>query len=1021
MAPHLRLHSTTTLHSIVRRMPLDLLYIADLVIATLTPQVLPITPEITPAFAVGGVLLILSGAAYTFIGIRNKWLYVFLSAGYLASLSVTVLILYVMNPPISSAVQGAYLVAIVMTGVILGGVALVFKEMTEGLACLFGGFSLSMWLLVLKPGGLVTTTGEISGFIAAFTLALYATSFSHVTRPYGLIVGISFGGATAVVLGIDCFSRAGLKEFWAYLWQLNDNLFPLGATTYPLTRGLRVEIAAIIIIFLGGVVSQMKLWRIIEKRREERKALRLQDERIFEQEEANVGDRIEQQNAQERNQWETVYGDKDAIGSSENPHRDSGVGDMDSKNGAMSTVTSIRPSAEDAIELGDMSPTLTVGAGLVMTNKGQDGGPVTIRVAREAEVPQALGEDKKPVDPSPSCSSHVSVCSSAPNKVEDEGGWVAGADGEARVEGRLSRRNSKQVAGAPVVVPLPFKVPEEGDQDDCSSVATFADDEEQKRKWKRFSGGSTLLKRLSRASARNSEGFFRGEGISTEDLVIPHGVEDDRARSVAATLDGMSDDEQSVRSTMEDVRDADVDVQKETPTANVEDAKLKVPESAETATKSPISDAIVGTSILEPATEAKVPEVEAAQKSLTSSTDPKITLSAVNPSKDAPEHNEKLVDAEPSVVSVEESKAATITQDRLPAQLSKVVMSYRTNEWAKHLSTAEAPELEELQIAENHSEKENAVTEVAVPVNVEELQQTPEDAPQPPTRTMSQTSNPTISQETRSSSALSMRPGTSFGQDSEGNLSRSLSQQSLHLQPSSQNLHIPTRVFARNSSTPNIPQLIVESPNEGSFDSSESPNVTAANRFSSSSNNPFGSSHTLMGERDTMLRSKPSYTNPSTLAPTPEISQQSSAAGSIYNHAPLEDDNMSLSQRRELIRQSSLQSLTAAQQASIIYDSHQPRRLSSAPAPIAREQQLASWRQSVQHEFQSTVQPRVTIERQRNSLWQERQAEEQKKEMEKRRRAERNSAFDARMRRGDMLDAHKEAMRKMQASANKHA
>jgi hypothetical protein len=46
----------------------------------------------------------------------------------------------------------------------------------------------------------------------------YSLSFSHHTRNYGLIVSIAFSGATATILGIDCLSRAGLKEFWLYLW-----------------------------------------------------------------------------------------------------------------------------------------------------------------------------------------------------------------------------------------------------------------------------------------------------------------------------------------------------------------------------------------------------------------------------------------------------------------------------------------------------------------------------------------------------------------------------------------------------------------------------------------------------------------------------------------------------------------------------------------------------------------------------------------------------------------------------------
>lgn len=123
-----------------------------------------------------------------------------------------------MNPPVSNAVQGGYLVAIFCTGLIFGGLALIFKEITEGLGCFLGGFCISMWLLSLKSGGLLSSTGPKIGLIAALIVGFYALSFSHYTRSYGLIASTAFSGATAIMLGIDCFSRAGLKEFWLYIW-----------------------------------------------------------------------------------------------------------------------------------------------------------------------------------------------------------------------------------------------------------------------------------------------------------------------------------------------------------------------------------------------------------------------------------------------------------------------------------------------------------------------------------------------------------------------------------------------------------------------------------------------------------------------------------------------------------------------------------------------------------------------------------------------------------------------------------
>lgn len=123
-----------------------------------------------------------------------------------------------MSPPATNAIQGAYLVAVFFSGLSFGALAIVFKELAEGLGCLLGGFCFSMWLMTLKPGGLLTETGSRIGFIAALTVVGYAVSFSRYTRKYGLMVSTAFSGGTALVLGVDCFSRAGLKEFWLYIW-----------------------------------------------------------------------------------------------------------------------------------------------------------------------------------------------------------------------------------------------------------------------------------------------------------------------------------------------------------------------------------------------------------------------------------------------------------------------------------------------------------------------------------------------------------------------------------------------------------------------------------------------------------------------------------------------------------------------------------------------------------------------------------------------------------------------------------
>lgn len=162
--------------------------------------------------------MVLTGIVYGLLGIKSKEMYNFLSVAYLASLAVTVLVLYVMNPPVSNAVQGAYFVAATITGLIFGALAAVFNDLTDGLGCALGGFCVSMWILTLVEGGSIQSKGGKVGFIMGCTCVAYALSFVHYTREYVLLGCISFAGATVMILGIDCFSRTGYKEFWIYIW-----------------------------------------------------------------------------------------------------------------------------------------------------------------------------------------------------------------------------------------------------------------------------------------------------------------------------------------------------------------------------------------------------------------------------------------------------------------------------------------------------------------------------------------------------------------------------------------------------------------------------------------------------------------------------------------------------------------------------------------------------------------------------------------------------------------------------------
>ncbi|USW51794.1 hypothetical protein Slin15195_G051130 [Septoria linicola] len=271
------------------------------------PNVLPIQPTITPALGVAGALLMIAGLALGFVGIKHRPTQTFLSTSLLIALGIEVLIVYLMRPPVSNAVQGAYLIAGAVGGCALGALALIFKEVSEGFGCLLGGFCLAMWLLVLSPGGLIKNkVGKII-LIGLFCAASFSLYISRFTRVYGIIVCTSFAGAYAFILGIDCFSKAGLKEFWLYIWDLNEDAFPLFTDTYPINRDMRAEIAAVIIIAFFGILSQIKIWKIVKEQKAKREADRLAEQEARDAEEEMVGRDVEAQVARERGAWEGTY------------------------------------------------------------------------------------------------------------------------------------------------------------------------------------------------------------------------------------------------------------------------------------------------------------------------------------------------------------------------------------------------------------------------------------------------------------------------------------------------------------------------------------------------------------------------------------------------------------------------------------------------------------------------------------------------------------------------------------------
>ncbi|KAF5232383.1 hypothetical protein FANTH_13002 [Fusarium anthophilum] len=997
--------------------------------ATIPAGQLPIEPRLTPGWGVAGTILLITGLAYGLVGIKNRMIHTFFSTAFAASLGVAVLIVYVMKSEVSDALQGGYVVAAVISGCVLGGASMFFREITEGLGCALGGFCISMWLLCLIPGGLLGPVVAKAIFIACFTVGGFAFYFSHYTRDWALILMIAFSGATITVLGIDCFSRAGLKEFWAWVWELNDDLFPLGANTYPVTKGIRVETAAIIIIFLFGIISQIKLWKLVREKREKKAEEAAEGERNLREEEEQVGRNIEEANARERRQWERIYGDGDVGSLTASRDSDDAEPTNEKRNRSSQTDSSKTRSTSivEVIEMAEMpdavqtkkQPTVTL-----MSSDQDEDGRVTVRVATDDTVQPAMGRGDQQLDTG-------TAVQNLPLKGEG-------------VDRRISTQSSVAKSAVPPVVPLPFTIPVADDNDDAltngdrSSVATFADEEEDTgihtsgqrhslaKRLSRLSRGSMeLLGNISHRSSRVFGDYQENEhGESTDELVIPRSRPRDDHGSVAATID---DDSMSG------------DGRQYCPIS-------ELPKSIEI--------------------NAEFSEKDEKGKQSPPPIDQETFIRA--------DGNEDTKAEEPTSADVEKTRSATsgssarisLTKDRLPRSLSRVALSYRTNEWAKHLSHAEAPEVDEIHIEASQNPAVPTV-EAPAPVHVDELRKSSAEGTPAPmiSRPDSQASNYSHTASRRNvkqhvPAALALLTGESQSR-SPGTTPTS----SLMARTSSGGLRIASggiAPIAEEQTISSLTQSIAEEETMG-VQNMVAPAANESQRTSTPGVVSYSSPQTLLGQREMYLRNK----SAGNLVPSssdvslPIRHRASSDAGSLNNYPMyaaaigVDVDDLPLNQRKELLRQTSLspsvstpslQRLSGGSNSNgfnsseALLNTHQPKRVSTLPTSAAREVALATFRQSVQHELRAgtpvisisgretpftpssllasrEVEVQRSVDMSRNILLSQKQAEAQRRETQQREKEWADKAFDERMRNGDLLDVHREAMRKLQRHA----
>lgn len=935
-----------------------------------------------------------------------------------------------MHAPVSNGIQAAYFVAACVTGLIAGALAVTFADITEGLGCFLGGFCLSMWFLILKPGGLIPATAGKVIFIACLTVGAFALYTSHHTRPYGIIGSTSVAGSTVIVLGVDCFSRAGLKEFWLYIWSkattlpvaattdraldLNSNIFPPNYNgPYPITRGIRVETAAIVIITLIGVMSQLKIWQIVKQKKEERAAEQQKKEHQRNLSDEEQGRKVENQNQQDRPLWEAMHGSKDTAKVQERF--------LDSAIGTDEPSSTRKGSLSDAegMEMQDLKDS---------QNGSNAGGRVTVHVAQDDfyDIPLAGGEHS---------------ADSLPRLSGDSRNH-----GQAPAIGGFSTPSSKTSAGKenarasnytvdpnltlrPKVVPPPFKVPEtdSSSDDENSSVAAYAASDQQPDRLSKRLSGFSIMRKLSNRSQRS----YIARDTSDEALIVPH-EHHDRASSRAATFDGLSD---------KDLSSEDLNYSRgPSPTFNKRNsqASLNALVAAAHNMRNPTSDP----DYIYQAVAVPLPRSRPA------------SFVEHRPNVVPPSGRNGEAQAAPETPT-QRTAHPNLAAENLPSGGSKIVTAYRTNEWAKHLGGAETPQIDRLKVNKLRS-PEITQGESAAPVNIRALQQTPLNAEPAPVLNNTATlpsakhhasnfaaRNPFSRKQKSEHSRPDLHPLTIAKQIERSpsqtslakSMSRTSSQTSLNSNGSrkenyrpplprfrSSQSSIPPMRNHRSSSTP-LTSPLVESPIEEGVESSFPARFTPQPTH-------------LMSQRDRIITSKPSSTSLLRTSYSNVALDQHPAYRSLE-----EDDNISLAQRKSLLKQqppamsmthrssSGPLGTTTPRYASGTATPYRsasgastPQRLSSGPNPslyplrpafTPRDSTISAWRTSLQPNATAHLQDQE-IDRRRSELLAMKRKESTGKQELQFAQGVRASVQDKGMRRPDMMQAHKEAMRRMQ-------
>ncbi|KZS93098.1 hypothetical protein SISNIDRAFT_486029 [Sistotremastrum niveocremeum HHB9708] len=242
--------------------------------STPTGTPLPVLDTVLdPGFGVLGAILILTGLPSAFLGHKNRWTSFFLTGFYSLALICLALILKfgvlnAINPP-STKLRGLFVLSCGVAGIAGGGVSVLFWSQAKYFIGGLGGFAFGLWLQAFRSGGIIRPIA----FRWIMYIACTVVGFILCTIPklhyQILLISTSIVGATVFMLGVDCFTTAGLKEFYVYNLGFTG-LFPkFSGIPFPLSQTMEIELGLIAAVALAGAAVQLRVYVVLKKKLKE--------------------------------------------------------------------------------------------------------------------------------------------------------------------------------------------------------------------------------------------------------------------------------------------------------------------------------------------------------------------------------------------------------------------------------------------------------------------------------------------------------------------------------------------------------------------------------------------------------------------------------------------------------------------------------------------------------------------------------------------------------------------------------